>query len=236
MAVLHCRMALGKLSDYTKFYAPKGIDPKLKTPEAKTKAKYALGSYLAAFQYFSQTWGSVLINDAADGGTALLGFENDYMSVVPDGALYKAFSKAGCIGFVVENVFKQLELYDPTKDVKKDDSKKTYKDLEYDLAGSQGKSAVYARLDRVAIGKLLAGQHLNANQLNQYETSMRKGLIPSGSTGADGIKFDQVAWVVKITISIAQANQMDNTLSPMADEVRDGNDIYLNFNQLAHRH
>jgi hypothetical protein len=42
--------------------------------------------------------------------------------------------------------------------------------------------------------------------------------------------------VVKITISIAQANQMDNTLSPMADEVRDGNDIYLNFNQLAHRH
>ena len=65
---------------------------------------------------------------------------------------------------------------------------------------------------------------------------MKKGVIPSGSTGSDGIKFDNNTWVIKTTISIAQANLMDNTLSPMATPATSDTNIFLNFNQLVFRH
>ena len=96
-----------------------------------------------------------------------------------------------------------------------------------------------AKLDRIAIKALQAGRNLSDAQLNAYENAMEKGVVPSGSTGKSGIKFDHQAWVIKLTISDAQAAGLDNVLSPMVQTPQpdDTNDaIYLNFNQLTARH
>ncbi len=68
---------------------------------------------------------------------------------------------------------------------------------------------------------------------------MLKGVIPSGGTGLAGVKYEHLCWVIKVTIDIANANQMDNALSPMASGTgikTVGDEIFLKFNQLTMRH
>lgn len=226
-------MGLGKLTDYKKLYDPS--DHAKRDKGSLEAAKLAMATCPAAFQYFGRVPGKVYqcVNCTTVDAAILIGVDRDFMSVIPPNAEFKAFNSKGVLGFVLINPgTKALSLYDPGGDA----SRAQRLGLWYDnVGGHQGKT-VFARLDRQAIGALQAGKALSDDQLNVYETSMKKGVIPSGSTGSDGIKFDNNTWVVKVTIAIAQANQMDNSLSPSAAEVRDGEKIFLNFNQLVLRH
>jgi hypothetical protein len=116
----------------------------------------------------------------------------------------------------------------------------TYNGAAYSqIAPNFNGKKVWARLDRPKIKATGEGGRLSEDQLDVYERSMLKGIVPSGSTGADGVKFEQSCWVIKITISIASAYEMDNVLSPMASGggiVMEPKDIYLDFNQLVRRH
>ena len=117
-----------------------------------------------------------------------------------------------------------VDVYDPT----------LRSGTRYELIGSVGKDTdVYAYLDTA--GKL----KISEEHRGVYLTAMRQGIIASGSTGANGTKFEPFGWVVKITISTAKANEgMDNIKSPVAQEVRDEahNAIYLNFDSMIERH
>lgn len=228
-------MNLGKLSDYKKLYDPK--DHGFSTPEKLNKAKLELATNLVAFQYFKRVPGAIhQKNKPSLDADFLIACGNDFGSVIPDGAEFKAFKKNQDLGFVLVNkVNKALSLYDPTEGTSRT---ATRNGLSYELVGNHGGNDIFARLDRTAITDLHAGSRLSAGNLDAYETSMRKGVIPSGSTGSDGIKFDNGTWVIKLTISIATAQGVDNSLSPMADEDRDtaNRRIFLNFDQLTMRH
>ena len=111
----------------------------------------------------------------------------------------------------------------------------TYQQIALNFNGKK----VYGRLDRMAMQAAGEGGRLSDAQYDVYERSMLKGIVPSGGTGADGVKFEGNCWVVKITISIASAYEMDNVLSPMASGagmITEGANLFLNFNQLARRH
>lgn len=230
-------MGLGKLlTDWVAIYNPS--DVRVNQPKHVQEAITALSMCTAAaFQYFQRAPGAVY--KAMDGrgldAEYLIGCDKDLMGVTPPGCKWKAFKKStGLLGYVLESPNNVLKLYDPiTQDTKVQRGGLWYEDV----GDHQGKT-IYARLDKGAIKALQSGKNLTDAQLGIYEKALQKGVIPSGSTGSDGIKFDNATWVVKITISIASANQMDNTLSPAADEVRDDskNGIFLNFNKLVLRH
>jgi hypothetical protein len=104
----------------------------------------------------------------------------------------------------------------------------------YELIGGVGKDTeVYAHLGSAAtLG-------ISEAHRDVYLAAMRQGVIASGSTGANGTKFEPFGWVVKITISTAKANEgMDNNKSPVSQEDRDDehNAIYLNFGAMTDRH
>ena len=103
----------------------------------------------------------------------------------------------------------------------------------YELIGGVGKTDVYGHLGSAAT--------LGISEAHRgvYLTAMRQGVIPSGSKGSNGTKFEQFGWVVKITIATAKANEgMNNVTSPVSQEDRDdvNNAIYLNFNGMINRH
>ena len=160
---------------------------------------------------------------------------NDFMHVIPKGARFRAFKngKSDSVGFVsVHPITHALTLLDPSQP----DAPVTHAGLTYEYVDTHMGRDVYVRLDRNTIGALSSGSHLTAGNFDAYEASMQKGVIPSGSTGADGIKFDHSTWVIKLTISIATAQGIDNSLSPMATAVQTTDRIFLNFNQLTMRH
>jgi hypothetical protein len=225
-------MAMGNLKrDWTLVYASSG-HTKRNPPDAHV----ALSGSQSGMAYFLKFPGAVYTaNSTALDADILIGCEKDVFAIKPTGAKFSAFKKhqMGTLGFVLENVLGDLRLYDPEAD---SGLTATRDGVTYDNVGDHSGKSIFARLDRTAIKALHAGSHLSAEQLTVYENSMKKGVIPSGSTGSDGIKFDNNTWVIKITISMASANVMDNTLSPMADPVVEGDKIYLNFNQLTARH
>jgi hypothetical protein len=225
-------MAMGNLKrDWKLIYASSG-HTKRNPPDAHV----AMVGAPAAMSYFLKYPGAVY--EASTKGLdadILIGCEKDVFAIKPDGAKYVGFKKhaSGMVGFVLENVLGDLRLYDPEAD----SGLTAIRDgVTYQNVGDHSGKSIFARLDRTAISALHAGSTLSDAQLTVYENSMKKGVIPSGGTGADGIKFDHNTWVIKITISIASANGMDNTLSPMATPATEGEKIFLNFNQLTSRH
>lgn len=229
-------MALGKLTDYQLISNPANPADPINKPSKKNALRTKLATCMEAQLYFMQVNGAVYHREQGDrDANILIGCSGDFRNAVPKHAAFKAF-KTGqrfAIGYVSLNqATKELKLIDTS--VSEEPILKS--GLVYEHVGQHGSKEIYARLDRVAIKALSSGSHLSEAILKSYETSMRKGVIPSGSTGSDGIKFDHQAWVIKITISIAQAIGADNTLSPMADALTEGNKIYLNFNKLTLRH
>ncbi|MGI4755247.1 MAG: hypothetical protein ACRYGF_00165 [Janthinobacterium lividum] len=225
-------MKLGNLkTNWTLVYASTGH-----TKRVELDALSASSISTAATQYFMKHKGSVYTSTGQN-ADVLIACDRDLLSIKPQNAKYKAFKRAEAhpLGWAMEAANGELTLHDPVKD---SGLTAINGGLTYDAVGESGGKTVYARLDKIAISALHAGGHLSAVQLATYEKSMKKGVIPSGGTGADGIKFDNNAWVVKITIAIAAANEMDNTLSPSATPVVDAlkNAIFLNFNQLVSRH
>ena len=227
-------MPLGKLSspDYTKLYDP--ADVRKNGPLCLNAAKQALATCLGAFQYFLRVPDAVWQGSNSVDAAFLIGVERNLMSVIPPNVKFKAFDRNGSsLGFVLVNAAtKVISLYDPGTG----EDRLQHGGLWYEGVGDHQGKTIYARLDKTAIHALENGKNLTDAQLNVYEKSMKKGVIPSGSTGSDGIKFDNNTWVIKTTISIAQANLMDNTLSPMATPATSGTNIFLNFNQLVFRH
>lgn len=103
----------------------------------------------------------------------------------------------------------------------------------YTYLGEAGALRVYGRLNRAELRKLSSAAGMD---FNAYESAMKKGVIPSTGTGKDGVKKEPYGWVVKTTISQAQATGGDNTLSPLATTLFDGKKLFLDFNQLVARH
>ena len=226
-------MSLGKISNYERIYDRNNVT--CNSPEALKKVKNKLAECLPAFQYFNHAPGAVFVPlHSFPGGDAkfLISCEYDYMSVVPPNAKWKGFSQNAVLGFVLAGANGELQIYEPGADA----DRVQFGGAWYDNVGDYQGKTIYARLDRSAIKKLQNGQNLTDAQFLVYEAAMKKGVIPSGSTGSDGIKFDNQVWVIKITISIASANLMNNNLSPAANVQQNDNAVYLNFNQLVLRH
>jgi hypothetical protein len=230
-------MSLGKMSDWTKLYDSK--DVRCNNENDLRKANDALAHVLAAFQYTLRVPGAIygpVLASAQWDADILIECAKDWMAVIPPGGKFKAFKQgvANSLGFVVVSAQGNLSLYDPGDD----NSTANAGGLTFQSVGDYQGRTVFARLDRTAITALQNGKTLSALQLGVYETAMKKGVIASGGTGSDGIKFDNQTWVIKITISIASANQMNNNLSPMATIVQSDKpkSIFLNFNQLTLRH
>jgi hypothetical protein len=229
-------MSFGNLgTDWQKAADPK--DFSLNTPEKLKKLKIEMSANMAAFVYYNAGNRVVYTRKTSTPTSAdfLIDCSSDFMHVVPNGAKFRAFKngQSDPVGFVSVNVVtRALSLLDTGNP----DAPVTHAGLTYEHVDTHMSKDVYARLDRNALRALAAGRILTDGNFNAYETSMQKGVIPSGSTGADGIKFDHSEWVIKLTISIATAQGIDNSLSPMATFVQVGEKIFLNFNQLTYRH
>ena len=103
----------------------------------------------------------------------------------------------------------------------------------YHLLGSAGSLVVYGRLNRAELQKLKNAEGLD---FDTYESAMKKGIIPSTGTAKDGVKKEPYGWVIKTTISQAQATGGNNVVSPLATATFDGSKAFLDFNQLVRRH
>jgi hypothetical protein len=229
-------MSLGNLkNDWVKAVDPK--DHVLNTQSKIEKLKVEMISNMPAFQYYNA--GNRVVytkkSTTVTGADFLIECGSDFANVVPNGAKFRAFKNGNprAVGFVsVNNATGALSLMDTSQA----DVPVVRAGLTYEHVDTYNSKEVYARLDRTAITQLQSGRHITEANMRAYETSMRKGVIPSGSTGSDGIKFDNNTWVIKLTISIATVQQLDNSLSPMATEYQEGGKIFLNFNQLTMRH
>jgi hypothetical protein len=114
-----------------------------------------------------------------------------------------------------------------------------YKGKKYVLVGTHGQSTVYARLDDCPTGSGMGAF------MNLYKTALSKGIIPSSSTGSEGVKYESHlgGWVVKVTLrAVAHNPGFDNTFSPLAADGAGAAQeaeppaIYLNFNDWTQRH
>ena len=229
-------LVFGKLgTDWEKAGDPK--DLALHTPAKLSRLKMEMAACTAAFAYYHAGNHVVYIRKTPTptGADFLIDCSKDFMHVIPRGAKYRAFKngKSEPVGFLSLNaITTDLSLIDTSEP----DAPVTHAGLTYEYVDTHQGKDVYARLDRRAISALGAGSRLTDGNFNAYETSMQKGIIPSGSVGMDGIKFDHSTWVIKLTISIATAQRVDNSLSPMATAVQTADKIFLNFNQLVMRH
>jgi len=229
-------MALGKLTEYKKIADPSNRNDPLNSPSKRGNLIIKLSSSIGATNYFMQVNDVVYYREDPDlDANILISCKNEFNNIVPKGAKFKAF-KTGerfHVGYI--------SLNPSTKELKfisalEDEDSVVKNGLTYEHVGEYQSKTIYARLDRAAITKLHSGSHLSDRVFQAYETSMRKRVIPSGSTGSDGIKYDHKEWVIKLTISIAQHIGTYNEISPMATVLTEGNNIYLNFNQLTKRH
>ncbi len=124
----------------------------------------------------------------------------------------------------------QIAEPDPTK----------YGGKQYAELGTHGKATVYARLDDCPTGSGMGAF------INLYKTALTKGIIPSSSTGSEGVKYEGHlgGWVVKVTRrAVAHNPGFDNVWSPYAadntDSVAQVDEppaIYLNFDAWTDRH
>lgn len=220
------------LTKFTKLFD--STDMRLNKPEHRDLLD-SIGKNSVAFLYFQRHRGKVYeCTDSTAETNLLIGCERDLAA--PDKAVFRAYSfrdkePLGWVGLnPATKVLTLLSMED-------EDDGTTFNGLVYENVGSHAGNEVFARLDRTALKALHAGKNLTTAQLDAYGTSMKKGVIASGGSGSDGIKNEGAdTWVIKLTISIAKAIEADNTLSPMANELRSGKSIYLNFNQLVKRH